>query len=156
MGAPYLYDITELTLNEYITNVTLSALSLDLGRAKIPVNVTEYRTTYEFSAPLNLILPYALCLAFCIVFVGLGIWSAAKNGVAAMDGGFLQVMATTSGRTRMETLAAAQGSCFDANNVPKDLLDLEVRYGELVDVEGVYMGIAGFGTIQETKTLRKM
>jgi hypothetical protein len=55
-----------------------------------------------------------------------------------MDGGLLGVMATTTGRTRMEIFAADQGACFDGNNVSNDLLDLKARYGELIDPR-VYM-----------------
>jgi hypothetical protein len=47
------------------------------------------------------------------------------------------------------------GACFDGNNVSKDLLDLEVRYGELIDVEGVHAELAGFGTVEETRMLKK-
>jgi hypothetical protein len=146
-------NITETTINEYLIKVAISALSLNAGTAPVPVNISTYQATYEFSNPLNLILPYSLSLLFCTVFVGIGIWSWTHNGASAADGGFLQVMTATTGRTRMEDLVTAQH--IDNDNLPEELLDLEIRYGELLDAEGVGTGVAGFGTVEETKLLRK-
>ncbi|KAH7121138.1 hypothetical protein B0J11DRAFT_438407 [Dendryphion nanum] len=151
---PTRFDLSEHMLNEYITNVTISAMSLNIGTVKTPVNITEYRTVYDFSAPLSLIIPYSLCLLFGIFFVGIGIWSLNRNGVPAIDGGFLQVMSTTTGRT-MEALAVSHQRSLDDGYRPKGLLDLEVRYGELVDDAGVGTGVEGFGTVEETKVLRR-
>jgi hypothetical protein len=146
-------NITETTINEYLIKVAISALSLNAGTTPVPVKITTYQATYEFSNPLNLILPYSLSLFFCAIFVGIGIWSWTHNGASAADGGFLQVMTATTGRTRMEDLVVAQH--IDNDDLPKELLDLQVRYGELLDAEGVGTGVAGFGTVEETKLLRK-
>jgi hypothetical protein len=146
-------NITQATINEYLIKVAISALSLNAGTTPVPVNITTYQATYEFSNPFNLILPYSLSLFFCAIFVGIGIWSWAHNGASAADGGFLQIMTATTGRTRMEDLAIAQR--IDKDNLPEELLDLEVRYGELLDAHGVGTGVAGFGTVEETKVLRK-
>jgi hypothetical protein len=140
-------------VNEYLIMTAISALSLNAGETPVPVNTTNYQATYEFSNPLNLVLPYSLSLLFCMVFVGIGIWSWTHNGASAADGGFLQVMTATTGRTRMEDLVVAQH--IDKDNLPEELLDLEIRYGELLDAEGVGTGVAGFGTVEETKLLRK-
>jgi hypothetical protein len=146
-------NITETTINEYLIMTAISALSLNAGETPVPVNISTYQATYEFSNPLNLILPYSLSLFFCAVFVGIGIWSWTHNGASAADGGFLQVMTATTSRTRMEDLVVAQH--IDQDNLPEELLNLEVRYGELLDSEGVGTGVAGFGTVEETKLLRK-
>jgi hypothetical protein len=146
-------NVTELAINEYLIKMAISALSLDVGKAPVPVNITTYQATYTFSNPLNLILPYSISLIFCIVFFGIGIWSWMHNGASAADGGFLQVMTATTGRTMMEDLVTAQH--IDNDNLPKELLDLEIRYGELLDADGVGTGVAGFGTVEETKLLRK-
>jgi len=92
---------TEALLNEYIANVTISALTLDTWKQNISVNTTEYRGTYKFSK-LNLILPYSLSLTFALIFAGIGTWSLIQNGALAADGGFLQIMKSTTGRTEME------------------------------------------------------
>jgi hypothetical protein len=76
-------------LNDFLTNVSISALTLDTWRVPYPVNITEYRTTYHFCSPIKLIIPYALSLGFGLLFVGIGIWSLVANGVPATDGGFL-------------------------------------------------------------------
>jgi hypothetical protein len=151
--SPKEINVTEAAINEYLIKMAISALSLDVGKAPVPVNITTYQATYEFSNPLNLILPYSLSLLFCIVFVVIGIWSWTHNGASAADGGFLQVMTATTGRTRMEDLVVAQH--IDKDNLPEELLDLEIRYGELLDADGVGTGVAGFGTVEETKLLRK-
>jgi hypothetical protein len=146
-------NITETIINEYLAMTAISALSLNVGETPVPVTSTTYQATYTFSNPFNLILPYSLSLFFCAIFVGIGIWSWAHNGASAADGGFLQVMTATTGRTRMEDLVIAQH--IDKDNLPEELLDLEVRYGELLDAHGVGTGVAGFGTVEETKLLRK-
>jgi hypothetical protein len=151
--APKDLNITETTINEYLIMTAISALSLNAGATPVPVKITTYQATYEFSNALNLILPYSLSLLFCAVFVGIGFWSWTHNDASAADGGFLQVMTATTGRTIMEDLVVAQH--IDNDSLPKELLDLEIRYGELLDAEGVGTGIAGFGTVEETKLLRK-
>ena len=144
------FNITQDSINEYMTNLTIAALTLNVATSKTQVQTSEYRTTYEFSAPINIFLPYALCLAFGAAFVAIGIWSLAQNGSPAADGGFLQVMTTTVGRTQMEELAIALQTGDNPENITKELLNLRVRYGELIDGAGIRTGSAGFGTEQET------
>ncbi|KAF1842004.1 uncharacterized protein K460DRAFT_409441 [Cucurbitaria berberidis CBS 394.84] len=143
----------ETALNDYITNITISALSLNIWKSLTPVKTTEYHSTYQFSKPINLILPYALSLALALVFVGIGTWSLVHNGVPAVDGGFLQILTTTTGRTEMEKLVEAQHG--DGEGASKELLEMQIRYGELVDAEGAGTGRAGFGLVEETRLLKK-
>jgi hypothetical protein len=147
-------NITEAGLNELLTNITISLMSLDLWTDNITVNATVYRNTYAFSRKINLVLPYSLCLAFGLLIVGLGLSSLWHNGVPASDG-FMQVMMATRGRTEMERLVLEQG-LVDVNKASKELKDLKVRYGELVTddmMEGEK--IWGFGTAEETVSARK-
>lgn len=123
----------------------------------MPVTTTRYRNIYQFSEPLNLILPYSICLGVATIFVIIGIWSLIRNGVAAADGGFLQVMMATRGDTEMDRLVLEHGM-IGANDVPQDLKDLKIRYGELVGREttGARGEIRwGFGTIEETVSLKR-
>ncbi|OAL56202.1 hypothetical protein IQ07DRAFT_626316 [Pyrenochaeta sp. DS3sAY3a] len=152
---PMNYTINEQTINEYIANVTISAMSLNLGKAKVPINYTEYRTTYHFSRPVNLIVPYSLLFLFSTISVVFGILSLNRNGAAATDGGFLQIMTTNVGRTKAEDLITEHYISHNGDNVPDVLLDLKIRYGELIDESGVGKGIAGFGTEEETRMLKK-
>jgi hypothetical protein len=43
---------------------------------------------------------------------------------------------------------------FDQDKLPKELLYLKIRYGELFNVDGIGTSIAGFRTVDETKLLR--
>ena len=146
-------DLSEDMLNEFLTNVSISALNLDTWRVPYPVNITEYRTTYHFSRPINLIVPYALSLAFALVSIGIGIWSLMANGVPATDGGFLQVATATTGRTEMSKLIEKEEKESDEDDVREELLGMRIRYGELVDEGGIGAGLLGFGTHAETRPL---
>jgi hypothetical protein len=149
-------NVTEATLNELLTNITFSLASLNLFTDNVTVNTTEYLNTYDFSRPINLIVPYALCLAAGSIIVALGLWSMWQNGVPASDG-FMQIMMATRGRTQMERLVLEQaGELGDVNKASTALKELKVRYGELV-MEGELGGKRswGFGTADETMSLRK-
>jgi hypothetical protein len=147
-------NVTEAALNELLFNVTLSLAGLDLFTKIVDVNATDYLNTYAFSRPINLVLPYALCLATGLLIVGLGLWSMWQNQVPATDG-FMQVMMATRGRTEMERLAV-EDELVDTERASKELKELKVRYGELVmedQVDG--KRVWGFGTAEETVSLRK-
>lgn len=146
-------NISEDMLNEFLTNVSISALSLDTWKERVPMNLTEYRGTYQFSRPRNLIIPYALAIGFALAFVGIGMWSLMQNGVSAVDGGFLHVVTATTGRTEMERVIVENH--VEGDSVAKEVLNMKIRYGELVDGEGVGTGRAGFGMVEETRPLKR-
>ena len=149
-------NITQDTLNDALSAITISAISLGTWWDTVPVTITTYRNTYKFSNPLNLILPYSICLVISTVFIAIGIWSLLRNDMPVADGGFLQVMIATRGNTRMDRLVTKNG-VVATDRVPKELKELAVRYGELVTAEaGAEKGKRfGFGTIEETRPLRK-
>lgn len=73
-------------------------------------------------------------------------------GVPATDGGFLQVMLATRGETEMGRLAV-KGKVVSVDELPRELRELRVRYGELVvGDKGGYMGI---GTEDEVVVVRR-
>jgi hypothetical protein len=147
-------NVTEASLNELLTNITISLMTLDLWTDDVNVTTTAYRNTYNFSLKINIILPYALCLAFGLLIVGLGLGSLWHNGVPASDG-FMQVMMATRGRTEMERLVLKQNS-VGLEKASQELKDLKVRYGELVTVDATKEDkIWGFGTVEETVSIRK-
>ncbi|KAH7405647.1 hypothetical protein DE146DRAFT_744015 [Phaeosphaeria sp. MPI-PUGE-AT-0046c] len=147
-------NVTEAGLNELLTNITLSLMTLNLWTNDVNVTATSYRNTYDFSHKISLTLPYALCLAFGLPIVALGLSSLWSNGVPANDA-FMQVMMATRGRTEMERLVLEQG-VVDADKVPKELKNLKVRYGELVTEDVVNAKKSfGFGTAVETAWTRK-
>jgi hypothetical protein len=145
-------NITEATLNELLANVTISTMSRGFWYRSAHVNTSEMRNMYQFSRPINLVLPYSLCLTIGFVVVGLGFRAMRENEVAVADSGFLQVMMATRGNTKLEALVERHG-LVSPNSILDELKDLEVRYGELmVDGEG---GKYGFGTAEETAQLRR-
>lgn len=150
-------NLTQEMLNIVLTNITLSAMSLQTWSTLVPVNKTEYRHTYEFSEPLALVLPYGLSLAFGAFFAAVGVWSLGHNGVPAADGGFLQVMLATRGDTHMERLAIRHGD-REKERISEELKTLKIRYGALMTEDrnkGVDQMKMGFGTIEETASVRR-
>jgi hypothetical protein len=150
------YNITEDILNEVLTNITLSAISLGTWSDMVNVTTTRYQSTYSFANPLNLILPYSVCLAAAALFAAIAIWSQWQNGIPAADNGFLQIMMATRGNTEMERIVLRE-RLMTIENMSAELKSLKVRYGELVgeDVLGVEGRRLGFGTVEETVSLRK-
>jgi hypothetical protein len=149
-------DLPEDFLNDVLTNITLSAISLGTWWDMVPVTTTRYQSTYSFANPLNLILPYSICLATATLFAVIAIWSLWRNGMPAADGGFLQIMMATRGNTEMERLVVRERP-MAINKISDELKNLKIRYGELVgeDVLAVGGRRLGFGTVEETVSLRK-
>ncbi|RJE24584.1 hypothetical protein PHISCL_03062 [Aspergillus sclerotialis] len=127
-----LFNVSEPKLNSMLLNITLSVI----GRYNLwstPANVTQHenRQEYSFSRPLALILAYFLTLGVTLPFLVLGVWALRANGVPATDHSFLQILMTTRGSPTVDCLAA--GGCLGGDhNVPRDLKELPVQFGELV------------------------
>lgn len=98
-------------------------------------------------------MPYGLSLGLTLLSIVFGLNALRLNGISATDGGFLQIMMTTTGDTEMSRKVQA-GSLGGSGNAPKELLELKVRFGELVCGEGTASGKKyGFGTTEETEVL---
>lgn len=149
-------NVTEDLLNSVLTNITISAISLGTWWDMVPITTTRYQSIYSFANPLNLILPYSIYLVAAITFAAIAIWSLSRNGTPAADGGFLQIMTATRGNTEMERLVLRE-KLTAVEDMSVELKALKLRYGELVgeDVVGVDGKTVGFGTIEETISLRK-
>jgi hypothetical protein len=136
--------------NELLINITISALSLN-ERFDM-VNGTESQTfnIYHFQNKLIFFLPYGLCLGLSIPILVLGLIAlhVHNNGVSAITGGFVQILMTTTGRTEIEA-AILKGSATlgGHENVTKELEDLEIRFGELVNDENVREESAAAGAV---------
>jgi len=120
---------------ELLVNTTISALSMN-ERFDV-VNGTETRNfnVYHFQNKLAFFLPYGLSLGLAIPIIVLGLIAlyVQNHGVSAISGGFLQLLMTTSGRTAIErTLIESSATLGGHENVSKELLDMEIRYGELI------------------------
>lgn len=149
------FNITEASLNEVLANVTISALSLNMWYGDVTVQDKQSRNVYRFDHTLNFFLPYGLCLGLTAIFIMLGLNALRMNGISATDGGFLQIMMTTRGETMMSR-EVGQGSLGGSRNAPKELLDMKIRFGEILDgSETTGIKRYGFGTIEETASLRR-
>lgn len=65
---------------------------------------------YSFSQPPNLIIPYFVSLAVAVPFLLLGGWALVRNGVSAADGGFMQIITTSTGSAILDSAAAGVAS----------------------------------------------
>lgn len=144
-------SITEARINEALANLTLTTMiALQQWNTTVPVKIEEALTFSSFAARKNLLIPYFLCLAVATPYLILGAISMCRNGVSAVPGGFIQVLMTTTGSKILEQMAAS-GCLRGDENVPKDLLDLKIRFGELVGIGDQAGGVrrAGFETDNE-------
>jgi hypothetical protein len=148
-------DITEHKINQALQNFTI-ALMLFNTQWSTTTNVTQsiYENTFVFT-PTKLIAPYACCLLVVLPFLILGYRSLHLNGAPALSGGFVQTLMTTTGSETLRQAAAA-GCLGGQRNIPKELKDLEVIYGELRDDgNGGSVKRATFGTREEIVKLEK-
>ncbi|KAF2652967.1 hypothetical protein K491DRAFT_780657 [Lophiostoma macrostomum CBS 122681] len=170
--------ITTPALNALLSNLSISMLSLDLWHEELSVTSTQARATYVFGNQVAFWLPYGLSLGIAVAYVALGMRALMGNGGPVVDGGFLQVMVSTRGRTGLEGAVRADMDCADRGGMgmgtgscglSEETLKMRVRYGEVVgvrdvdmymgmDVDGKRMGkdsgrLVAFGTVDETESL---
>lgn len=123
-----------------LANITIGALTLDLWRGMVSGSVSRTYTVFRFDRRINFYLPYGLCLLFSLPVVALGMLALRRNGVSAIDGGFVQILMTAAtGETAVEK-AARRGCMGGAENMPEELMRLKVRFGELVAAGVVDVG----------------
>jgi hypothetical protein len=125
------FNFTEDLLNEALANLTISALSLNYWYDTVNGTSTRHINLYRFTHKINFFFPYGLPILFAIPIIALGMMALHHNGVSAIDGGFLQLLVTTTGRTELERHATK--ACLGGyENISKELKELEVRFGELL------------------------
>ncbi|KAM5527875.1 hypothetical protein FOXYSP1_19749 [Fusarium oxysporum f. sp. phaseoli] len=144
-------NLSAEVLQGLLQNITISLLTLANANLITEVTTKDYVTKYQFAFQEKLIVPYASALTISFVIVVLGLRALVKNGVSANGAGFLQLLCTTKGSKTVDEAAWA-GSLGGNENVPKELEDLVVRFGELRDRVGVR---AGFGVADEVRKLVK-
>jgi hypothetical protein len=137
-------------LNEGLQNVTLSLLnSLKLYNTTTNATVSQSVNVYSFSRPCNILFTYIFLLIIAIPFLILGGVSLYSNGISAIDGGFIQLVATTRGSKTLDNAAGAYiGGDVD---IPAEMLNLKLRFGQLADGGSAIFGTrrSGFGTEHE-------
>lgn len=122
-------NIPEASLNELLTNISISILTLNMWSDITNFKIKVYRNTYHFSRPLNLVLPCVLCLGFGLVILVFGLFAMHENGMPVADGGFIQVMMATRGSTEVEPLVRKQG-LVSTSAISKEPKNLKIRHGE--------------------------
>ncbi|PHH87090.1 hypothetical protein CDD83_9324 [Cordyceps sp. RAO-2017] len=155
-------DLNADILNAVLVNITLSTIShFKRWQSPVDINKTTWVTSYSFSRPENLILPYTIAILCSLPLIALGLLALYSNGVPAIDGGVFQLLMTTRGSRMIDELAA-RGSLGGEENIPPELKKLEVQYGRLPasrvgcrTTEGHIGPIAGFGATIEVVPLRK-
>lgn len=158
-SAPKIY-LTQDSLNDALFNITMSvSVSTHLWPMQTSALLVQYYNTYSFSHPNVLLLPYGLSLLVAIPFLMTGAWALWKNGVPAQDGGIIQLLSTTTGSRSLERTAAA-GCLGGEGNVPRELSEMRIRFGEVVSsgLEAKGGGIvrrAGFGIDEEIVPLKR-
>ena len=139
------------TLQRMLQNITISLLTMGNAIIKTNVTTTNYVNKYQFGPHYELVAPYVSALVFALLFAILGSLALVQNGVSATEGGFLQLLCTTRGSSVLDEKARA-GCLGGEENVPEELQNLLVRFGELRNGEGVR---AGFGVSYEVQDLVK-
>ncbi|KUJ24318.1 uncharacterized protein LY89DRAFT_727350 [Mollisia scopiformis] len=150
------FNITQDLINEYLFNMTTSMM-LAYSLWDTTANATKLTrvNVYSFSQPLSLVLPYFITLFVTMPFVVMGCLALFKNGVSAMDGSFMQIIATSTGSATLDRAAA--GGCLGGDeSMPQELKDLEIKFGEFIgrDEPG-RIKRAGFGLESEVKELER-
>lgn len=142
-------------MNEALFNMTMSmALQLGFYNDTVTTNITTTYNIYSFAKFKQFYIPYLLCLAIALPFIVLGVISLYRNGVSAMDGGFLQILVTTTGSERL-TEAAAAGCLGGEESIPLELKKINIRFGEIKRGTGNgRSSVASFGLADEVAPLR--
>jgi hypothetical protein len=135
-------------------NITISLLNTANSNTTAMVTTTVYKSAYVFERHARLIATYFGILGVCLAFVSLRLMALWQNSTAAFTGGFLQIMCTTTYSESVMNQIAREASTRGSVGLPKDLLDLKVRYGSVPKSEGAQRYTA-FGTVEETEELLK-
>lgn len=150
-------SITKELLQEALFNITLSTIfSTNLGSQTTTVATTVFQNVYFFSEKPQFFIPYFGTLVITLPFLILGLLALRWNGVSAAEG-FIQILTTTTGSKALDK-ASAGGCLGGEENVPKELKELRVRFGELVGItedEKRVIRRAGFGIEDEIVPLQK-
>ncbi|KAH7081938.1 hypothetical protein BKA63DRAFT_562469 [Paraphoma chrysanthemicola] len=100
------FEISEALPNEALANITISALTLATAS------------------------PYGLCLHLILPVPVLGLLALQHNGVTAIDGGFVQLLMMTTGRTELEK-TAVRGCLGGEDDNSKRMIKMKVGFGEM-------------------------
>lgn len=129
-----------------------AVMAYNYWSTQVNATIVDLVNVYSFSNPLSLILPYFVTLTVALPFMVLGFLALLRNGVSATDGGFMQIITTSTGSAVLDRAAA--GGCLGGDeSVPEELRDLKIQFGEFIGRGGAGVKRAGFGVDGEVKPL---
>ena len=123
--------------NELLINTTISVMALNTRFGIVNGTETRASNVYRFENKLAFFLPYGLSIGLGIPIIALGLLSfyIHNQGVSAINGGFLQLLMTTTGRTGLEDMVIKRSATMGGyENMSDELKAVEVRFGELIEV----------------------
>jgi hypothetical protein len=148
------FRLSASIVERLMQNVTISLLNTATTTTTANVTTTVYKSAYVFESRERLVAAYFGILGVCLAFVLLGLLALLQNGTSASTGGFLQIMCTTTYSESIMNQIAREASTRGTVSLPKELLDLQVRYGSILKSRDV-QGYMAFGTVEETEELLK-
>lgn len=66
-----------------------AAIQLGFWNTTVPVHATSMQQQYSLFSLKTILIPCLLCLLLSVPFLYIGLASLRKNGVSAIEGGFL-------------------------------------------------------------------
>ena len=140
-----------------LINITLSLFNqFNLGNKTTEVTKSQSQNVFVFSRPANLIFPYCVSLLVSLAVLILGSISLHRNGFAAQNDSFVQLLVTLTRSTTIARYTDAESFTGD-HDVPQQLNDLRIQFGGLINSrfkdETGTVRRAGFGVPEEIVAL---
>ncbi|PYH71847.1 uncharacterized protein BO88DRAFT_384338 [Aspergillus vadensis CBS 113365] len=146
------FNITGASMQDLLKNITISLLTMNQTTTQVTVTNKLTVNVYSFSRPARLIATYFVCLGSALAFILFGGHALISNGISASMTGLFQTLCTTRASARLDDLAA-KGCLGGRENVPDELRNLKVMFGEIQGKDGVRM--AGLGSVDEVTPLKR-
>ncbi|KAL3257833.1 hypothetical protein ABHI18_006503 [Aspergillus niger] len=146
------FNITSASMKDLLQNITISLLTMNQTTTEVTVMNNVTVNVYSFSRPARLIAAYFACLGSALAFILFGGHALISNGISASMTGMFQTLCTTRASARLDDLAA-KGCLGGRENVPDELRNLKVMFGEIQGKDGVRM--AGLGSVDEVIPLKR-
>ena len=153
-------NVTPEKLQEYLTNVIVSALALNTNGETLwqtdSIPVRSGANVYAFNQRVQFYTPYGACLIATLLIYALGLRSLYQNGVSAGNS-FLQHVSASRISDRLDN-AGIQSSRGGDESFSDEFKELELQYGikriSTTQQTHVEVGrLTGFGTVDEIELL---
>ncbi|KAJ5383175.1 hypothetical protein N7517_001086 [Penicillium concentricum] len=129
-------------------NFTYSLLSLNAANTSVPVTISSPQNFYAYDSK-NLLAAYMTALGVTVVCVIVGFIALNQNGVAQSTS--FSGMLLTTRNPELDHLA--KGHCLGSDQLPDEIGDIQLRFGEVESSE--HYKSAAFGTKESVTPLSK-